>query len=158
MSATPTAVQLTNATPGDLLDIPGMVVDIAVETRPIQRRVNKFFGVDGESIITGGSGGRQITVRMVVYDTSATPLFDTARKLSDFLDYDVATEGLEQKGTLTLVSESDHSPFADTVFDGMQIIDGPKPDSAGTVGGDYWAEVLLSFRQLSNGAAEVVGP
>ena len=153
MSVTPTAVQLTNASPGDILDIPVIVTDINIEQRPVQRRVTKFFGVDGESVIKGGKGGRNIAVRMLIYDQSGSPAFNTSRKLADFLDYTVGTDALEKNGTLTLVSDSDHSPFADTTFDGMQVLDGPKPDAAGTLGGNYWAEVLLVFRQLTNGAA-----
>lgn len=153
--STPTAVQLTNATAGDLLDVPGLVTAIRVEPRPIQRRISKFFGVDGESIINGGSGGRDIVVQVLIYDTSVANIFSTARKLSDWLDYTAGTAALESYGTLDITSESDHSKFTGCVFNGLEVLEGPKPDLAGTLSGDYWADVLLMFRQLVNGAAEV---
>lgn len=148
------AVTLTDASPGDLLDIKGVALEgVVIEPRAFQQRTNKFWGVDGESRIYGGRGGRAIQIPVIIYDATD---FDTARKLADYIDYDLNTDGIGLNGTLEWVSPADHSPFLDCSFEGalMSPGDSIKLDEAGTLGGGYFAICLLLFRQLSDGEPE----
>jgi hypothetical protein len=52
-------------------------------------------------------------------------------------------------GSLVITSESDHPTFLDCTFEGALIVDGPKKDEGGTLGGGWWAVVLLHLAQLS---------
>ena len=145
--------------PGDLIAIKGMVLEgVTIEQRSFKQKTNSFWGVSGESRIYGGTGGRSIQIPVLIYDDSeGTPDFDTARKLADYIDYTLNTDGIGKNGILKWISESDHSEHVDCSFEGAMLSpgDSPKKDEAGTLGGGYFAMVLLLFRQLSNGAPEV---
>lgn len=149
------AVTLTTTTLGDLIDVPGRIAgDVVIEPRRVKVKRTTFFGVNGESEIIGGRSGRAIHIPVLIQDASA---FDTARKLADFIDYDLATEALQLNGTLDFVSESDHSKFLNCTFDGVEFEPGHsvKQDIGGTAGGGWIAYCLLHFYQLTDGAAEV---
>lgn len=152
------AVTLIDSTPTTHLDVKGVVIEgVIIEPRVIQEKINKFWGVIGESLINGERGGRNIMVPVWIYDDAEeSPAFDTARKLADYIDYTLNTTALQKNGTLTVVSESNHSPFLDTTFKGAALSPehGIKKDFAGTLGGGYFAECMLLFRQLSDGEAE----
>lgn len=148
------AVTLTQTTTGDLLDIPGVLAgDVVIEPRRVTVKVTSYFGVDGESEITGGRGGRGIHIPVLIQDASA---FDTARKLADFIDYTVGTTALLKNGTLDFVSASDHSKFLNCTFRGVEFESGHsvKQDIGGTAGGGWIAYCILHFYQLTDGAAE----
>lgn len=148
------AVTLTNATLGDLIDVKGVTLDgVVIEPRMFQQRTNKFWGVDGESRIYGGRGGRAIQIPVLIYDATD---FDTARKLSDYIDFTLNTDSIGLNGTLAWESPADHSPYADCSFEGALLSpsDPAKLDDAGTLGGEYFAICLLLFRQLSDGEPE----
>ena len=152
------AITLTATTTGDQMDVPGVVVDrVIIEPRAVQQRTTQFWGVNGESSIHGGIGGRNIYVPVLVYDAED---FDTARKLADYLEYTINTTAVGKHGKLKFVSESDHSEFADCRFDGAIVdpSDDVKLGVAGTLGGGYFALCIFQFRQLSEGAPEEEGP
>lgn len=148
-----TAVRLfTPGTPDtDLIVVKGMVLEgLRIDPRVLQRKVNKFWGVDGESHIWGGKGGREITIPVIIYDDAeVSPAYDSANDLADFIDDDLNGSKLGLTGSLEITSPSDHSDFVDVTFNGAVLLDGPKQDVAGTVGGDYWAICMLLFRQMS---------
>lgn len=154
-------VTLTASSPGDLLSIKGLVERIIIEPRQLQEVTRKFWGVLGESRISGKAGGRTIMAQVTIFDDATEgPLFGTARALADYIDYTLNTDAIDSNGTLTLVSESDHSPFADCTFKGAAIDPDAPPmhDECGTMGGGYFATVMLEFRQHSMGAAEEEDP
>ena len=153
------AVTLTNATPGDLIDVKGVVLEgVDIQPRTQQTKITKFWGVNGESEIWGGHGGRDITIPVIIYDDAEEDAdFETARALADYLDYTLSTTALGANGTLDIVSAADHSAFTDCTFRGVQFMPGEtiKQDVAGTLGGGYYALCLLFVRQLASGAAEI---
>lgn len=152
------AVTLSNAAPGDLIDILGIVLEgVVVEPRQVQVKRTKYWGVNGVSQIVGGRSGRNIHIRVLIYDDSeSTPEYDTARKLADYLDYTLNTDSLQLTGTLKIHTVSDHSEFLDCTFDGAEIMPGEsiKVDEGGALGGGYFAYCLLHFYQLTDGAPE----
>jgi hypothetical protein len=148
------AVTLTVTTTGDQLDVPGVISgDVVIEPRRCKVKRTTFFGVHGETEITGGRSGRAIHIPVLIQDASA---FDTARKLADFIDYTVGTTALQKNGTLDFVSASDHSKFLNCTFDGVEFEPGHsvKQDIGGTAGGGWIAYCILHFYQLTDGAAE----
>ena len=144
-----TAVKLVEngGIPTTHLDVKGLVLEgLDIQQRLLQEKLTKFWGVDNESRIHGGIGGREFTVPVLIYDATD---FDTARKLSDYIDVELNTTQKGLGGTLTITSESDHAPFDDCRFGGATLVEGAKKDTAGTLGGGYWAICLLFFRQMS---------
>lgn len=144
------AVTLIDATPTTHLSVTGVVVEgVQIEPRDRQFKANKFWGVVGESQIDGKVGGRNIILPVLIYDDAAeSPVFETARLLADYIDYTLNTVARGKVGTLTWISEADHSPLEDCVFEGAMLTEGPKHDEAGTLGGGYFAMCLLAFREL----------
>jgi hypothetical protein len=144
--------------------VPGLVLEgVVIEPRPIQERTTKFWGVSGESRIFGEAGGRAIQVPVLVFDNAEEdPLFDTARKLANYIDYELNGTAQGRRGTLRIVSESNRSPYGDTMFEGAVLDpgEGIKPDLVGNLGGvgRWFAPCLLLFRQLGVGSPETEGP
>lgn len=150
-----TAVTLSNAAPGDLINVKGVVCgDVLIEPRKVVAKRTHRWGPHGESEIIGGHGGRSIHIPVLIYDDDLEePQFTTARKLSDFIDYTLNTNSLQLNGTLKFFSESDHSEFLNCTFDGAEFLPGGSVhhDVAGIQGGGYIAVCLLHFRQLTDG-------
>jgi hypothetical protein len=125
----------------------GVVLE-GLENSPskLQFHDRKFWGVSGVSRIYGNQAGREITVPVLIYDATD---FDTAAKLSDYIDTTLNRDRAGTNGGLLITSEAAHSSFPDCTFEGAMLVDGPKKDTAGTLGGGYWAIVLMHFTQLS---------
>lgn len=125
----------------------GVVLEgMEIQPRKLQFHDRKFWGVSGVSRIYGQFGDRDITIPLLIYDATD---FDTARKLSDYIDVTFNNDRVGTNGSLTVISESNHRVLDDCTFEGALIIDGPKKDEGGTLGGGWWAVVLLHFSQLS---------
>lgn len=125
------------------IEIPGVVLPWTVPTRELQQMTTKFWGVKGESRIVGGTAGRTLEIPVLVYDAAR---FNTQAKLSTFLDRDL-DQIVGEVATLVVVSEADRPPYNHCSFEGAMIVEGPKLDAAGTLGGGAWAVVLFAFRQ-----------
>jgi hypothetical protein len=143
-----TAVKLTPAGGGNpTIDVKGVALEgLEISPRLLKVMDRDFWGVSGTSRIFGGYGKRTITVPVLVYDAT---LYDTAEKLADYIDTELNTTHKGATGTAEVTSESDHDAFTDCSFEGAQLLEGPKKDFAGTLGGGYWAIVVLQFTQLS---------
>lgn len=149
-----TAVKLVEdpeGTPEVHLDVLGLALEgLQIEPRGIQRKTTKFWGVDNESHIFGGRGGRDINVPVLIYDDAEEdPIFPTAADLSGYIDHTLNGSALGSVGVLQITSESDHPDFDDCTYSGATLIEGPKHDIAGNLGGGYWAICILHFRQMS---------
>ncbi|MGD9632197.1 MAG: hypothetical protein AB7G28_20640 [Pirellulales bacterium] len=129
------------------LSVKGVVLEgLRIDQRLIQEKITKFWGINNESRIFGGRGGREINVPVIIYDTTD---FDTPRKLSDYIHGTLNGTAQGTGGQLTIMCPSNPSPLDDVRYGGAVLLDGPKKDDAGTLGGQYWAICVLSFRQLS---------
>lgn len=126
------------------IEIPGIVLPWTVPPRELQQMTTKFWGVRGESRINGDMAGRTLEIPVLVYDETR---FNTQAKLSHYLDRDVGQNLVGETATLVIESEADRPPYNDCTFEGPVILDGPKLDFAGTLGGGAWAMVLFFFRQ-----------
>jgi hypothetical protein len=146
-----TAVSLIfdpGGTPVNHIVAKGLATRITIEPRAVLRKVTQFFGVDAESHIFGGRGGRPILVQVQLYDTANID-FDTPLKLSTYVDNTLNGTAVGKTGQLTITSESNHPPLDDVTYSGAMLLEGPKPDLVGSLGGGYWADVVLIFRQMS---------
>lgn len=119
---------------------------LQIAPRLLQFRDTKFWGTLGVSRIYGGYGQRPITVPVMIYDATD---FNTAEKLADYIDQTLNNSRVGTNGSLEIHSESDHDPFLDCTFEGFTLLEGPKKDDAGTLGGGYFAIGLMHFNQLS---------
>lgn len=124
--------------------IPGIVLPWVLPPRELKMSVTPFWGVKGESAIIGGSAGRSLEIPVLVYDEEGR--FDTRGKLSAFLD-ELDDDMLGKTATLTVESEAGRPLFRDATFTGGFIVEAPKIDEAGTLGGGAWAIVMFTFRQ-----------
>lgn len=125
--------------------IPGLVLPWQLPPREVHQMTTKFWGVRGESRIRGKPAGRTLDIPVVVFDEDGR--FNTRAKLSTWLDRDVNRDLIEDEATLTVESEAGHPPFEHCTFEGAFILDGPKIDHAGTMGGDAFAICRFIFRQ-----------
>jgi hypothetical protein len=114
---------------------------LAISPRLLQFRDSKFWGVNGVNRLYGRYGQRHFVVPVLIYDESNVD-FDTPEKLANYIDETL-------NGDLNINSESDHSTFDDVSYEGCELREGPKKDTAGTLGGGYWAIVFMHFTQLS---------
>jgi len=135
------------------LEIPGVVLDrgqespgVVIGPRDLQQRTTQFWGVRGESRINGYPKGRNIAVTVLVYEEDD---FETRAELSTYLAQTINTDHLGEAGTVTITSESGWPTFENCIFEGAQVLQGPKLDVASIIGGGAWAIVLFTFRQLS---------
>lgn len=124
-------------------EIPGTVISFAVPPRELQARRTKFFGVNGESQITGGLGGRTLQIPMWLHSDA----FNTANDLGtyiDSLDWFIGTTGV-----LDVDSPADHPQFDHCTFEGAVLMPDPGIiyDHAGGLGGHWIAFIVLQFRQ-----------
>jgi hypothetical protein len=125
-------------------NIQGIALPWQLPTHETHQATTKFFAVKGESRIDGEHAGRSLEIPVLVYSAQ----FNTQAKLSGYLrEMDLALRGFS--ATLVVHSSVDHPPFTDCVFDGFQIVEEPKIDAAGSLGGGAFAVVLFLFRQLS---------
>lgn len=159
MTVTPVALDFASWDPA----IPGVVLEGAeFAERQAQFHDRKFWGVGGVSSIYGGRAQQDIVLPVLIYETSDTPLFATAISLSQFVHGALNIDRIGDHGSLTVISESrpgvlavpsgdyvGYNYYPDTRFDGARVIDGPKKDFAGTLGGNYWAIVAMKFTVLS---------
>jgi hypothetical protein len=144
--------------------VPGVVLEGAeLAERQLQFHDRKFWGVKGTSRIFGEYAHREMVWPVLIYDPSeSSPLFDTARKLSDYIEATLGNLQVGDNGDLIVVSESfrgdtdisggdfdGYGKYPDSTFEGARIFEGPKRDEAGTLGGGYWAIVMMKFTQLS---------
>lgn len=125
------------------ISVPGIVLPWPLGPRELQVMTTKFWGVRGESRIDGRAAGRQIEIPVLVYDDS----MPTRQKLSLWLDKDVDQDWKGQTTTLVVNSAAGRPSFPDTTFDGAIILQEPKIDEAGTLGGIAFAVVQFVFRQ-----------
>lgn len=129
--------------------IPGTVMRYAIPAREVQVKRTHFWGVLGESQISGAPGGRTLAIPVLVFDAGSR--FSTREKLVKFL--------IQTVGSLIGTTESLHvllnEPHTKEVYpecclDNFTIR--PEPgvilDVAGTLGGKYFCEVDFTFRQL----------
>lgn len=125
--------------------IPGMVLPWVVPPREVQQMTTKFWGVVGESRIEGKTAGRTLEIPVLVYDEDGA--LNTRQKLSRFLDDDCGRILQGQTATLVVESEADRPAFNHATFDGLVILEGPKLDVVGNLGGGAWAGCVFLFRQ-----------
>src|SRR3989304_862630 len=98
------------------LDVKGIALEgLVIEPRTQQRKITKFWGVNAESHIYGGYGGRTIEVPVLVFDATA---YDTAEKLADYIDQEFNGTALGTVGSLEIISLADHDPFPPTTLAG----------------------------------------
>lgn len=134
----PTAIRHIETVPGVAL------AGFAVPPRELQQRTTKFWGVKGESVILGATGGRDLNVPVIIYDEGR---FTTARALSNYLDTNLQNM-IGKTRRLTVESLSDHPGFLDCTFIGFTLgPEGIKKDVAGTLGGSFFCLGVLAFRQ-----------
>lgn len=124
-------------------EIPGTVLAFTVPPKELQVRRTKFFGVNGESQIVGGLGGRTIRIPMWLHRDD----FHAATDIASYI------EGMEfiagTTGNLVVNSDADHPDFFETTFEGAVLLPDPGIiyDHAGGLGGKWIAFILLQFRQ-----------
>lgn len=126
------------------ISIPGVVLPWRVVPREVQRMNTKFWGLTGESSIFGGTAGRTLEIPVLVYDENR---FVTRQSLSRFIDRDLNLDMVGEEATLTVESDAARPPFQNASFEGCVVIDGPKLDEAGSLGGGAWAICVFIFRQ-----------
>jgi hypothetical protein len=132
-----------------IFTIKGLVLEgFQISPRLLQNHDRKFWGVAGVSRIFGEAGQREIIAPVLIYD-SANVDFNTAEKLSDFIDETLNTTHTGKNGWAEFTSEADHDPYTDITFEGAMLLEGPKLDVIGNLGGGYWAVCLFQFTQLS---------
>lgn len=120
------------------------LVGFAVPPRELQQRSTKFWGVRGESVILGETGGRDLVVPVIIYDENR---FKTAQSLSRYIDVTLQNM-IGKTRRLTVESLSDHPGFLDCTFIGFALgPEGVKKDVAGTLGGSFFCLGILTFRQ-----------
>lgn len=132
----PTAIQ-------HVFTVPGVVLSMQMSARELQQVTTKFWGVDGESRISGGLAGRMIEVPVIVYGDQ----FSTRAKLADWFDDLEDFQG--KTGTLRITSSVNRPAIKDVSFDSAIMVTDPKIDEAGSLGGSAWAIVRFLFRQHS---------
>lgn len=141
-----TAVKHTSPTPP--LEIPGIVLEgFVIPPLEVQQVTTKFWGVVGESRIRGKTGGRTLSIPIIIYDDVTPTTFDTALKLSVYIETTLNRNQVGELGQVEITSESNHAPFTKCTFEGFLLTNGIKKDYAGSLGGNYFAHGRLIFRQ-----------
>lgn len=125
--------------------IPGMVLPWIVPPREVHQMTTKFWGVVGESRIDGKPAGRTLEIPVLVYDEGGA--LNTQQKLARFLDDDCGRILQGQTTTLVVESEAARPSFQHSTFEGVLVLDGPKIDVVGNLGGGAWAQCVFIFRQ-----------
>ena len=132
----PTALQ-------HVFTVPGTVLPLRIGTRELQEVATKFWGVKGESRITGGTGGRFVEIPVLVYGAQ----FANQGQLASWFDQLGQYQG--QTGTLVITSAVNRPALQDCSFDMAALLTDPKIDEAGMLGGGAFAEISFLFRQHS---------
>lgn len=100
-----------------------------------------FAGVHGVSEIRLGRGGRGFAINLWHYGG-----------FTNETDIEASLQTIEKhanaNGDLVLNNNLQRT-YKDVTFEGFAILDGPKRDVAGTLGGKWWVELELYFIQLS---------
>jgi hypothetical protein len=125
------------------VSVPGIVLPWQLGGRDLHEQITKFCGVRGESRINCMPGGRTLEIPVLVYASQ----FNTREKLSQWLDVFDRSSGELPALSLLVNSEAGRPRFADTSYSGMQIVEEPKIDEAGSLGGGAFAVVMFIFRQ-----------
>ena len=123
--------------------VPGVTLPFQMPARELQQVTTKFWGVAGESRISGGTAGRSIEVPVLVYGDQ----FNTQAKLAAWFDGLSAYQG--KVATLRITSSVNRPALKDCSFDAAIMVDSPKIDEAGSLGGGAWVIVRFLFRQHS---------
>lgn len=132
----------TAITFGEIL-VPGMVLPWQLGGRDEHSQITKFCGVRGESRINCMPGGRTLEIPVIVYGSQ----FNTRAKLSQWLENYDTLHGGDPAQTLVVTSDASRPTFAHTSYSGMVIMEEPKIDEAGSLGGGAFAVVMFIFRQ-----------
>lgn len=124
-------------------EIPGLFGRVYIGGRAHQSQRTKFWGLDGESEISGGWGARPIVINHTFF--------------GDYQSYNDITAALDDldrrtgaNGRLSLLNSAMNWEFYDVTFDGAEKLFAPMRDVAGTLDGGYWTELILYFTQLSD--------
>lgn len=123
--------------------VPGIVLPLQMSSRELQQATTKFWGVRGESRISGGTAGRTIDIPVLVYGDQ----FNTQAKLADWFDKLDQYQG--DVATLRIFSDVNRPPLNDTSFDMAAMISDPRMDEAGSLGYGAFATIRFLFRQHS---------
>lgn len=123
--------------------VDGVTLPMQMVARELQQVTTKFWGVNGESRINGGTAGRFIEVPVIVYGDQ----FNTRAKLAKWFDDLNVYQG--RNTTLQIFSEVDRPPLRDCTFEGAIMTGDPKMDEAGSLGGGAWVVIRFLFRQHS---------
>jgi hypothetical protein len=122
-------------------NIQGIVLSWEEPSRETHEMTTKFFGVRGESRIDGSPAGRSLEIPVLVYSSP----FNTQAKLSNYLrELDLALRGFA--ATLVVSSSVARPAYPECSFDGFRIVEEPKMDVVGSLGGGAFAVVLFYFR------------
>ena len=121
--------------------VPGIVLQFPTPTRDLKEVTTKFWGVRGESRITGGLSGRTLEIPVLVYGEQ----FNTQAKLSNWFEKLIQYQGFAS--TLVVTSDADRPPYEDCSFDYAIMLEPPKIDEAGSLGGGAFAPIVFIFRQ-----------
>lgn len=123
--------------------VPGIVLPIQIGTRELQQTTTKFWGVRGESRISGGTAGRTIDIPVLVWGEQ----FNTQAKLAEWFDSLSDFEG--EVATLRITSAVNRPALNDCSFDAAAMITDPRMDEAGGQGYGAFATIRFLFRQHS---------
>lgn len=124
--------------------IPGVVLPWILPSREPQVMTTKFWGVNGESSIYGGYAGRTLDIPVIVYDSGQFP---GRPQLAAWLNNTIGRDQIGQLATLTVNSAVGHPPFENCRFEACIVIEGPKVDEVGSLGGGAFAVCRFIFRQ-----------
>lgn len=126
------------------ITVPGVVLSWILPSREPQIATTKFWGVKGESSIFGQAGGRTLDIPVVVYDAGQFP---GRPQLAAWLNNVVGRDEVGKTATLTVSSAAGHPPFENTRFEAVFVLEGPKIDEVGSLGGGAFAICRFIFRQ-----------
>jgi hypothetical protein len=123
--------------------VDGIVLPWELSSRDTHEAITHFCGVRGESRIDCSSGGRTLEIPVLVYTTKS----NTQAKLSGYLESIDNRFRTPESHTLVVTSEAGRPSFIDCSYIGMRIVEEPKLDHAGSLGGLPFATVIVIFRQ-----------
>lgn len=127
------------------ITIPGVVLPWVLPSREPQIATTKFWGLKGESAIFGQNAGRTLDIPVVVYDAGQFP---GRSQLATWLNTVVGDAEIGKVATLTVESDAGHPPFEQCRFEGVLVMEGPKIDEVGNLGGGAFAICRFVYRQL----------
>lgn len=125
------------------VDIPGICMPPSIGTPAVDVVRTKFKGVNGDSEIRGGRGGRMIEYPVAIFDTAFSS-FASVQAFLDKLDSLVCTNGtLKESGTITRT-------WKDCTFEGFDNQGNSILPIIGVgMTGSYWIKGVCRWYQLS---------